>query len=566
MMAASRWRWNLAALETLMAEDQLGRSDTVLRTLSVVELWRLRRVCHAFCRWSTAALAALPRVAVVGGQTVEGDFTSGVEVLDLSTLRWSSSVVPALPEGRRDHAVCSFRDGRVVVMGGQVSEVPDSEDPDSEDPGSEDSEDPGSEDHESQPMDLQWVRGTSSWMPLPDMVEPRHSAVAVALSDGRTLVLGGHSPYVGNGWPEETLASGEVLAAAGSSWRSTPTPMSTARFAHVAALLPCGRLLVAGGYSAGGTTLKVAELWDPLTGVWSDLPPLEHARMRAACCMLPSGRVAVVGGHVFGKWWAVGPYQKVGEVFDPQVWMWQSLPDMAHARSGHAVVPVAGGLLAVGGCYRYSSRDGPPPPDELFDEASGRWFVLPHSMVQPRSSACAVLLHSAAPIGLGDVGAAATVACSTAPSPPGAFGRATLDADDTWRERRARDAQAPVGTAAFDDSGDEDQDLGGFGLRGGALSDGLQHLIDDTQWAAANPVLYGRLIDRMEMTRREEIRRRAAEVGVDRERAEREQIATAAAAVERARNDPARTAFKQLSFTDPVTASASSGAKGIGLV
>jgi hypothetical protein len=114
----------------------------------------------------------------------------------------------------------------------------------------------------------------------------------------------------------------------------------------------------------------------------------------------------------------------------------------------------------------------------------------------------------------------------------------------------SRDDQV-VGDTAFDDSGDEDQNLGGLGMRGGALSDGLQRLVDDTQWAAANPVLYGRLTDRMQMSRREEIRRRAARVGVDQERAERDEIATAATAVERARTAAATTAFKQLSFTDP---------------
>ena len=66
-------------------------------------------------------------------------------------------------------------------------------------------------------------------------------------------------------------------------------------------------------------------------------------------------------------------------------------------------------------------------------------------------------------------------------------------------ERRGRDAQAPVGDTEFDDSGDEDQDIGEFepsggGLNGGALSDGLQVLIDDADWSAANPQLYGRLI------------------------------------------------------------------------
>ena len=45
----------------------MDQHAAVLRAFSVVELWRLRRVCRAFHRWGTAALAALPRLAVVGG-------------------------------------------------------------------------------------------------------------------------------------------------------------------------------------------------------------------------------------------------------------------------------------------------------------------------------------------------------------------------------------------------------------------------------------------------------------------------------------------------------------------
>eukprot|EP01045_Picozoa_sp_COSAG04_P015689 COSAG04_NODE_1260_length_7507_cov_4.076404_5_plen_74_part_00 len=50
-MAAMAFQWSLAALETLMAEDQMDQHAAVLRAFSVVELWRLRRVCRAFHRW-----------------------------------------------------------------------------------------------------------------------------------------------------------------------------------------------------------------------------------------------------------------------------------------------------------------------------------------------------------------------------------------------------------------------------------------------------------------------------------------------------------------------------------
>eukprot|EP01045_Picozoa_sp_COSAG04_P023621 COSAG04_NODE_2834_length_3518_cov_3.351565_1_plen_50_part_10 len=43
---APAFQWSLAALETLMAEDQMDQHAAVLHAFSVVELWRLRRVCR----------------------------------------------------------------------------------------------------------------------------------------------------------------------------------------------------------------------------------------------------------------------------------------------------------------------------------------------------------------------------------------------------------------------------------------------------------------------------------------------------------------------------------------
>ena len=51
-------------------------------------------------------------------------------------------------------------------------------------------------------------------------------------------------------------------------------------------------------------------------------------------------------------------------------------------------------MLAVGGI-----TDGEQPDvlfDELFDEASGRWFELPHPKAEPRWPACVVSLPAAA--------------------------------------------------------------------------------------------------------------------------------------------------------------------------
>ena len=342
--------------------DQHG---TVQRAFSVVELWRLRRVRRAFHRWGTAALAALPRLAVVGG-TVAGRGTASVEVLDLSTFRWSSGVVPDLPSPRGWHGACSFGDGQVVVAGGWGEHARTA---------------------------LQWERGGTDWTDLPDLVEGRAGAASTALPDGRAMVIGGFAN-------QRPLASVEVLSADGSGW-SALTPMSTARSGAAAAVLPCGKVLVAGGQTSrqADSVVNTAELWDPVTGAWSDLPPMAEARRSAGCCVLPSGRVAVVGG--MGSDYQL---RRDGEAFDPVAQTWQPLPAMAHVHSQLGVVAVAGGLLAVGGTLFDAV------PAELFDEASGRWFELPHPMAQPRQQACVVSLPAAALAPPAAAGAAAAAA------------------------------------------------------------------------------------------------------------------------------------------------------------
>jgi hypothetical protein len=161
-----------------------------------------------------------------------------------------------------------------------------------------------------------------------------------------------------------------MLAADGSGW-SDLAPLMGGRVYPAAALLPDGKVLVAGGKSGLGAdaALNTAELWDPATQKWTALPPMAHARTVAAACVLPSGWVAVVSGIGTD-----GVLRKDGEVFDPVKREWEPLgAEMAHVHGDISTVAVAGGLLAVG-------VNSP----ELYDEESGRWLTLPRAMVQQR--------------------------------------------------------------------------------------------------------------------------------------------------------------------------------------
>jgi hypothetical protein len=181
---------------------------------------------------------------------------------------------------------------------------------------------------------------------------------------------------------DQELASVVVLAADGSGWSDLPS-LTGVRTSPATALLPDGKVLVAGGMSGEGddTALNTAELWDPATQKWTALPPMAHQRSNPAACVLPSGRLAMVGGAGTDN-----VSRKDGEVFDPVKCEWEPLgAEMAHEHPNISAVAVAGGLLVVG----VSSN-------EVYDEESGRWLTLPQAMVQPRKGAGLVSVPAAA--------------------------------------------------------------------------------------------------------------------------------------------------------------------------
>src|SRR5215217_4071977 len=78
----------------------------------------------------------------------------------------------------------------------------------------------------------------------------------------------------------------------------SPTPgLRGARSFHSTALLPSGRVLVAGGQGPGGAVLDTAELYDPVSNTWTPAGSLAGARAFHSTALLPSGRVLVAGGQ-----------------------------------------------------------------------------------------------------------------------------------------------------------------------------------------------------------------------------------------------------------------------------
>ena len=113
---------------------------------------------------------------------------------------------------------------------------------------------------------------------------------ATLLRDGRVLVTGG---CAGNHC-EQVLASAELYEPANRTFQQV-APMGTARASHAAALLPDGRVLVAGGWTGNGPTAS-AEVYDPATGRWTEVSDMTEPRVSLIAVPLRDGRVLMMGG------------------------------------------------------------------------------------------------------------------------------------------------------------------------------------------------------------------------------------------------------------------------------
>jgi hypothetical protein len=201
--------------------------------------------------------------------------------------------------------------------------------------------------------------GTFSSAGIVAMGTPRRGAVAAPLPDGRVLVAGGSY----NDSVEHELASAEVFNPATGAF--TPVgDMGVPRVRAFAAPLPDGRVLVAGG-NDGATRLASAEAFNPATNGFTPVGDMETDRARAAAAPLLDGRVLIVGG-------TNGAPLSSAAVFDPvsNSFSAAGLGAMSTARQAPAAAPLPDGRVLIAGGVYAEGVGGYQASAEVFDPAS----------------------------------------------------------------------------------------------------------------------------------------------------------------------------------------------------
>ncbi|HEX6022685.1 MAG TPA: hypothetical protein VFZ00_11865 [Solirubrobacter sp.] len=307
------------------------------------------------------------RVLIAGGITppAELEDVTTVDIYDPRTNTWSAA--PPMGEPRSYAAAATLRDGRVLVLGG--SNQADEKRAELFDP----------------------VVGR--WTRVADANGTNGTARAFVLGDGRALFL--------------TSAGGEIYDPATNSWRKTAEPHGFNGIGPVVRLRD-GRFLVVNQKSVSdGTTwtyAPAAEIYDLASDTWSVVAPPRYGHEGAIAALLPDGRVLVAGGHPgFGP---DGMFHATAhanaEIFDPVTGTWSPTGALNRPRAAGSVHGVMPGGEVAAGLGSWATIVGPAGQRridgifheftaELYEPAAGAWRVLPEA-VYARSGGTSVML------------------------------------------------------------------------------------------------------------------------------------------------------------------------------
>jgi hypothetical protein len=226
-----------------------------------------------------------------------------------------------------------------------------------------------------------------TWTATAAPATSRMYPVAARLPDGRVLVAGGWISVNSNVFP---LATAEIFDPTDGTWTAAAS-MSSPRYSAGVAELPTGEILVAGGVNTGYTPTASAERYDPVTNTWTAAGTMPQARAWFPVVTLPDGRVLVTGGSETGS-----NYLASVVVYSPATDLWTTTTPMPQSRVNHtATVLTDGTVLVTGGSVTETGTS-----TTIYDPAAETWTAA-RSLLTSRHSHSAVALPGGAALVMG---------------------------------------------------------------------------------------------------------------------------------------------------------------------
>ena len=206
---------------------------------------------------------------------------------------------------------------------------------------------------------------TGAFAPTGSLGRARSYAAAAPLPDGRVLIAGGYNP-TDTRLDTATVFKPTLNGGVGDFSSAGIGSMSTSREGPIAAPLPDGRVLVAGGRSNSNVNQRSAEIFDPATNAFTPVPggnQMITGRQFGAAAPLPDGRILIAGGID-----NAGTATAAAEVFDPATDTFSAVGSMTTPRNGPGAAPLPDGRVLVAGGQDTSFAQ--LPTAEIFDPAT----------------------------------------------------------------------------------------------------------------------------------------------------------------------------------------------------
>lgn len=178
---------------------------------------------------------------------------------------------------------------------------------------------------------------------------------------GKVLVTGGHDGSA-------VTKAVELYDPVSGTWTQA-TDMLSPRAVHTATWIPSiSRVLVTGGAVdlVVHPTLS-AELYDPVTNTWAAAKPMSAPRSYHTATLLLDGTVLVAGGSAFTS--GVTNYLASAELYHPTTDMWETVGSMPLTRRDHTATLLADGRVLVAGGQNASTNN----LAHLYDPVGKSW-------------------------------------------------------------------------------------------------------------------------------------------------------------------------------------------------
>ena len=233
-----------------------------------------------------------------------------------------------------------------------------------------------------------------------NMNTPRFSHTATLLADGRVLIAGGDTRDAIGLF--KTLSSAELYDPRTGRFTATGN-MTTPRNRHAAALLPDGRVLIAGGLlttnGGGFSSLASAELYDPRTGTFSAAGEMATARVNTTATLLIDGKVLLVSWCYPGAGFACLPVD--AELYDPRTGTFTATGSRNFEGADTSTLLPNGKVLITRG----NPQTGPYLSSaELYDPSNGKFTFAGYAKTNHSGPTATLMMNGKVLIAGGDWG------------------------------------------------------------------------------------------------------------------------------------------------------------------